>query len=168
MSEVTNELDPVGIISVLNRHGVEYVIIGGLAAVLHGSPYNTQDADVTPAPGRENLARLASALIDLDARLRVPNEPDGIPFDRSAEALEKASIWNFVTNCGMFDLSFRPSGTQGYEDLNRDAEYRQLGSEVARLASLADVVRSKEAAARGKDLAVLPTLRALLERQERG
>jgi hypothetical protein len=68
----------------------------------------------------------------------------------------------------MFDLSFRPSGTQGYEDLNRGAEYRQLGSEVVRLASLADVVRSKEAAARGKDLAVLPTLRALLERQERG
>ncbi len=168
MSEEPYQLDPVGIIAALNRHDVEYVLIGGLAAMLQGSPYNTQDADITPSSGRENLRKLATALIELDARLRVANEPEGIPFDRSAEALEKASIWNFVTICGMFDLSFRPSGTEGYEDLTRDAVSLQLGPYLVQVASLADVIRSKEAAGRAKDLAVLPTLRAMLERQQRG
>ncbi|MDQ3355109.1 MAG: hypothetical protein M3507_11660 [Actinomycetota bacterium] len=168
MPEAGYRLDPAGIIAALNRHGVDYVLIGGLAAVLHGSPYQTQDADITPAAGRENLARLAAALIDLEARLRVANEPDGIPFDRSAEALEKASIWNLQTTCGMFDLSFTPSGTGGYADLVDNAITLQLGGEMVNVASLADIVRSKEAAGRVKDLAVLPTLRALLERQERG
>ncbi len=160
--------DPIGIITALNGHDVEYVLIGGLAAVLHGSPYQTEDADVTPAPGRDNLRRLAAALVELDARLRVSNEPEGIPFDRSAEALEKASIWNFQTRCGMLDLSFRPSGTDGYADLAGNATGREVGGQRVKVASLADIVRSKEAAGRVKDHAVLPTLRALLERQQRG
>jgi hypothetical protein len=68
----------------------------------------------------------------------------------------------------MFDLSFTPSGTGGYADLVDNAITLQLGGEMVNVASLADIVRSKEAAGRVKDLAVLPTLRALLERQERG
>jgi hypothetical protein len=160
--------DPLGIIAALNRHGVDYVLIGGLAAALHGSPYQTQDADICPAPDRDNLRRLAATLVELDGRLRVATEPQGVTFDRSAEALERASIWNLQTVCGMFDLSFRPSGTDGYDDLVRGAVTVDLGGERVAVASLADIVRSKEAAGRVKDVAVLPTLRALLERQERG
>lgn len=93
-------------------------------------------------------------------------EPEGVAFDRSAEALERASIWNLQTTCGMFDLSFRPSGTGGYDDLVRGAVTMELRGEVVAVASLADIVRSKEAAGRPKDLAALPTLRALLRRQE--
>ena len=96
--------DPEAILVALERHGVRYVLIGGLAATLHGSPHITTDVDITPSPDAGNLTRLALALEDLEARLRVENEPGGVAFDRSAEALAGATIWNLVTRCGLLRL----------------------------------------------------------------
>jgi hypothetical protein len=158
--------DPAAIFRALERHRVEYVLIGGVAASLHGSPYVTTDVDVVPARGRENLARLAAALDELDARIRVEGEPDGLPFDRSARMLEGVSILNLTTRHGDLDLTFEPAGTRGYADLQRQAlEIRVHGTRVV-VAALADVIRSKEAAGREKDRLTLPTLRRLLERTE--
>ena len=74
---------PDEILEVLERHKVLYVVIGGLAAELRGSPYVTRDVDVTPARTRENFTRLAAALKELDAKLRIPDmeEPRAIPLD---------------------------------------------------------------------------------------
>ena len=74
-------LDPACIFEVLARHGVEYVLVGGLAAVLHGSTAMTNDADIVPDAAGDNLTRLSAALVELEARLRVEGEPDGVPFD---------------------------------------------------------------------------------------
>lgn len=76
-----------------------------------------------------------------------------------------AGVWNRVTRVGDLDLSFVPTGTGGYEDLRRDSLVVDLRGVTVRVASLADVVRSKEAAGRPKDLLALPTLRRLLEAQ---
>lgn len=149
---------------VLEAHGVAYVLIGGLAASLHGSPHVTTDVDITPSAERSNLARLAAALVDLDARVRAPGEPDGLPFDRSAEMLARVSVLNLTTRYGDLDLTFVPSGTLGFEDLRRQAiEITVHGARVV-VAALADIVRSKEAAGREKDRLTLPTLRRLLDR----
>ena len=78
-------LDPA--LAALDRHRVAYVLIGGFAAQQHGASRPTEDIDITPADDPENLARLAAALRDLDARIRVTDLPEGIPFDTSAEAL---------------------------------------------------------------------------------
>ena len=159
------EFDPQEIFAALERHGVRFVVIGGVAAILHGAPHVTTDVDIVPEEGRDNLARLSAALKELNARIRVVGEPEGIPFDHSAESLARVRIWNLVTDRGNLDLTFDPSGTRGYDDLVRDAEPMTVRGVEVPVASLADVIRSKEAAGRERDRLVLPTLRRLLERQ---
>lgn len=158
-------LQAEAILAVLVRHRVRFVVIGGVAAILHGSPFATRDADITPAVDRENLERLGGALRELQARLRTPDDTGAdLPFDPVAEGLARGQIWNLTTPLGDLDLSFVPSGTTGYEDLLRDADTMELAGVTVRVASLADVIRSKEAAGRDKDQQVLPTLRKLLAR----
>jgi predicted nucleotidyltransferase len=147
----------------LNRHGVRFVVVGGVAAVAQGSPLPTEDVDVTPAPDRANLERLASALTELEARLRVPDEPDGIPFPFDASFLGGNDDWNLTTPHGNLDLIFTPPGTQGYDDLRRDAILVDFGGAEVPMASLVDVIRSKQASSRAKDHAQLPALRQTLE-----
>jgi predicted nucleotidyltransferase len=159
------EFDPQEIFAALERHGVRFVVIGGVAAILHGASHVTTDVDIVPEEGRDNLARLSAALKELNARIRVVGEPEGIPFDHSAESLARVRIWNLVTDRGNLDLTFVPSGTRGYDDLVRDAEPMTVRGVEVPVASLADVIRSKEAAGRERDRLVLPTLRRLLERQ---
>ena len=159
------ELNLARLLEVLERHKVEYVLIGGLAAVYHGSPFPTEDADITPRTDRTNLARLAAALKDLDARVRTESEPDGLPFRFNTDSLAAVQTWNLTTAAGDLDLTFKPAGTGGYRDLRRDAEPAQLYGVTVRIASLADVIRSKQAANRPKDQRVLPTLREILARR---
>lgn len=147
------------IIAALDRHRVRYVVIGGLGAVLHGSPIVTQDADICPARTREDLDLLAAALRDLHARLRVSGVPDGIPFPHDSAFLSNVQLLNLTTPFGDLDLNYLPSGTSGYEDLVRNAVTYEIGGKQVRVASLDDIIRSKEAANREKDRAVLPTLR---------
>jgi hypothetical protein len=157
--------DPAEIVRVLDAHGVRYVLIGGFAASLHGAAYVTTDLDITPDPAAANLRRLSAALTDLRARTRAPDEPDGLPFAHDPRSLATAGMWNLVTRVGDLDISSVPSGTQGYADLRRDAVTITIHGTDITVASLADVVRSKEAAGRDKDRAALPVLRRLLDRQ---
>ena len=156
------ELDLGRLLAVLNRHKVAFVLIGGLAAVYHGSPFPTEDADIAPYTDDANLARLAEALRELNARVRTEADPEGVSFACDAAGLAAAQTWDLVTNAGDLDLSFRPSGTQGYPDLRRDAIIAEIYDVTVQIASLADVIRSKQAANRPKDQRALPTLRAIL------
>jgi predicted nucleotidyltransferase len=151
------------ILRVLKQHDVRFIVIGAIAAIAQGYPLNTQDIDITPARDPANLERLANALAELGARLRTPAEDEGVPFPVDAQMLDGADMWTLRTKYGDLDLSYVPSGTQGYEDLRRDAHTEKIdGVEVA-IASLADIIRSKEAAGRVKDQAQLPALRRTLE-----
>ncbi|HEU4356202.1 MAG TPA: hypothetical protein VFT27_11495 [Actinomycetota bacterium] len=157
------EFAPQAIFQTLERHGVRYVLVGGVAAILHGLPHVTTDVDVVPQEGRENLERLSAALKEMHARIRIAGEPDGVPFDHSAESLSRVRVWNLVTDDGDLDITFVPSGTRGYDDLVRDVRTMTIRGIAVPVASLADVVRSKEAAGREKDRLVLPVLRRILE-----
>lgn len=162
---MARELDLGKMLEVLDRHGVDYVLIGGIAAVTHGSPFPTEDLDIAPASERDNLARLSAALTELDARVRTEGVPEGLPFAHDAESLASGQTWNLTTTYGDLDISLMPSGTSGYPDLARSAVSLELFGIVVRVASLADVIRSKQAANRPKDQRVLPTLRQLLSRK---
>lgn len=158
--------DASEIVGVLQRHGVRFVVIGGVAAIAQGSPLPTEDIDVTPDREPDNLVRLAEALRDLKAKLRTPQGPVDFPIDPSMLAGNTA--WTLSTRAGAFDLRFEPAGTGGYDDLRRDARSLDLGSgEPVLVASLVDVIRSKEAAHRLKDQAQLPALRQTLETQRK-
>lgn len=156
---------PQEILAALDRHGVRYVVIGGLAAILHGAPHVTTDVDIVPEEALRNLERLSVVLRELNAKIRVAGEEDGVPFGHDADSLARVRIWNLVTDVGNLDITFQPSGTYGYEDLRRDAVRMTVRGVEVPVAALADVIRSKEAADRQRDRAILPTLRRILERQ---
>lgn len=159
------DFDGPAILEVLTRNGVDCVLIGGFGASVHGSPLLTNDVDVVPDPDAPNLARLSIALYELDAKVRAAELDEPLPFHHDATSLAAGRIWNLTTKFGDLDLTFVPSGTTGFADLTRDAETVILRGTEVRLASLADIVRSKEAAGRDKDRRALPVLRELLARQ---
>jgi hypothetical protein len=158
------EADPLEILRVLERHRVRYVLIGAAAARIAGAPVVTEDIDVTPASDRQNVERLASALRELGARLRPTEGAVGVEFSIDGATLSGAETWTLTTSAGDLDIAFTPAGTRGYDDLRREASDVRLDrSLVVSVASLRDVIRSKEAAGRDKDLAQLPLLRRTLE-----
>lgn len=159
------DLDLRRILEVLNRNKVAYILIGGLAAVYHGSPFPTEDVDITPQSDPRNLDKLATALRELNARVRTDAEPGGVPFRCDGETLAASRAWNLTTDAGDLDVAFMPSGTRGYRDLRRDAIQVQLYGVTVRIASLSDVIRSKQAANRPKDQRMLSTLREILARR---
>jgi hypothetical protein len=155
-------LDPEAIFTSLAAHEVEYVLIGGLAAVLHGSPLPTLDADICPARTPENLARLAAALVELDARIRTSDTPGGVPFPRDAGFLASVDLLNLVTRAGDLDVAFLPAGGLDYTTLVTRVRPLRVREVTIPVADLEDVIRSKEAANRPKDQRTLPVLRQLL------
>jgi hypothetical protein len=157
--------DPDPIIETLVRHSVEFVLIGGFAAVVRGAPFVTFDVDITPKPDKQNLTRLSSALKELGARVRTQDVDGGLAFDHDADSLASAGVWNLTTRYGDLDISFVPTGTEGFGDLRRDATSETLRDLHVVVASLADIVRSKGAANRPKDQRALPLLRELLARE---
>ena len=136
------------------------MVIGGLAALAHGSPIPTRDVDITPDTDPANLARLSDALAELGATVLFDDE--ALPFSHDAESLAAAGVWNLRTDHGDLDISMVPRGTQGYGDLVRDATPTAILEVVVPVASLADIIRSKQAANRPKDQRVLPVLREIL------
>ena len=162
-----SRFQPEAMLRTLEAHGVHYILIGGLAATLHGSPLRTGDANICPARDPENLERLAQALRQMDAKIRTAGEPDGLPFACDARFLRGVELLNLTTRFGDLALSLRPAGTAGYEDLFQHVEHYDLGGLVVPVAALADVIRSKEAANRPKNQAALPTLRSLLAHRQR-
>ncbi len=164
----SSDFDPARMLSALADREVRFILMGGMAAVLHGDVGVTVDIDVVPERTDENLRRLAEALRGLGARIRTEGVPEGLLFDCSAEFfhnLPPDSLVNMTTEAGDLDVTFCPSGTSGFEDLQRDAIDIEAADRLNILvASLEDVIRSKEAAGREKDRLALPRLRRLLDR----
>ncbi|HYO60378.1 MAG TPA: hypothetical protein VEU29_00585 [Actinomycetota bacterium] len=147
----------------LGEHEVEYVLIGGFAATVHGSALRTEDVDVCPRRGASNLGRLAKALVALEAKEYDPGKGELVDRSWDADTLAADTTWILGTPFGRLDLVFQPAGTAGYDDLARSAVEVNLDGLVVRVASLEDVIRSKEAVNRPRDREQLPTLRRLLD-----
>lgn len=161
MSDVGSgkELDGETIVATLNKFGVKYVVIGAFAAQLQGAPIpRTRDLDVTPSTDAANLKKLSAALRELHAKIRTAEVSEGLPFDHDGNSLARTRMWNLTTPHGEFDICFVPSGTQGYDDLARHAHIVESHGESVPIADLDDVIRSKEAAGRPKDIVHLPIL----------
>lgn len=165
-------LRPRAILDVLERHGVEYVVIGGIGARMWGSPRHTDDLDICPATTRENKRRLAAALDELRARLRPPGlEEEGFAPPGGWDERTFGSLVSLAatTSLGWLDVWFVPDGTTGYDDLVRNAGDAVVGTHTIKVAAIEDIIRSKTAAGRNKDLAALDHLYELERlRRERG
>lgn len=153
------ELRPRALLEHLSRHGVDYVVIGGIAAVLHGSERNTFDLDVCPARDPVNLEALGSALLEVGARLRGIEED--VPFVPDARALSGVEILTLDTALGPLDLVMRPPGVAQYGALRRRAERMDAGGVAVLVASIEDLIGMKAACDRPKDREDVERLEAL-------
>jgi hypothetical protein len=159
------QFDPVHIMRRLKAHGVQFVLVGGLAAKAHGSPTLTVDIDVCYARDRDNLERLAAALGELGAVLR--GAPPDLPFHPNRATLERGEMFTLTTDFGDLDLLGNPAGVSGYATLKANAKDAELdGGLVVPVASLDDLIRMKRAAGRPKDRIELEILGALRDEIE--
>ena len=110
------DLSAEPILDTLRRHAVDFVVIGGLAGMAHGSTFPTFDLDVAYSRDRSNLERLAAALRELGARLRTPGDEEDLPFQLDARSLENGANFTFRTRFGNFDVLADPGGIRSYED----------------------------------------------------
>jgi hypothetical protein len=156
------EFQPWQILRVLEAEAVDYVIIGGIAAVLHGSTLPTQDVDILPLRESGNLDRLARALTRLGARIRTSGESVETTID-GAFLHATPTMLNLVTTYGDLDVAFDPAGPKsGFDEWNANSLAIDVGDGlVVRVAALADVIQSKAAANRPKDERALPYLESL-------
>ena len=153
------EFDPGPVLEALVRHGVDFVLIGGIAAIVLGSSYSTSDLDVAYARDRANIERLAEALRELGATLR--GAPPGIPFRLDADGLEAGLNFTFTTRRGDLDVFGEPAGAPAYEELKRRASVEQIGGVEIRVASIDHLIAMKQAAGREKDRLLASQLQAL-------
>lgn len=159
---MTGSYDPIHGLQVLNEHEVRYVVIGGFAGVILGSSLLTVDLDVCYDRTPDNLHRLASALGELHARLRVAGVDDDLPFILDARTLAAGDSFTFVTDVGDLDVLGTPSGTTGFGDLAERAGTYDLGDGLHVLVvDLEDLIRMKRAAGRVKDATHILVLEAL-------
>ena len=143
----------------LAEHGVEHIVVGGVAAVLEGAPISTFDLDLVYQRSRENVERLLAALAALDASYR---DPAGRVMRPAAEALERGGHHLLFTSAGPLDLLGTIGSDQGYEELLPRSRPFDLGGLEVRVLELAAVIETKEQTGREKDRSVLPVLRETL------
>lgn len=160
--------DPRLICSALDAEGVRFVLVGGFAAAIHGSPLPTSDVDIVPARDDENLERLARALNRLHARLRTEAGPVDVRID-GGFLRAMPFMLNLVTDYGDVDLTFSPAGgLDGFEEWDSGAVDAEIAPAlVVRIAALDDIINSKRAAGRAKDEHALPYLESLRDEIQR-
>jgi hypothetical protein len=149
VAELPVPLDAERILRTLAEHEVDYVLIGGLAVQTHGHVRTTNDADLIPAPGPDNLARLAATLRALDARVLNPGQEDT---EIDAAMLPRATIWQFTTRDGGIDVMHEVPGGASYEELSDRSLRVQLGDVEVPVVDLDDLIRMKLARGRPVDL----------------
>ena len=151
-------LDPTRVFETLNRHGVDYVVIGGFAVIAHGHVRATKDVDLVASEERGNLERFAAALRELGARLR-GIDAEHLPVDpANPDDLGNGANWTMVTDAGWVDFMARPPGAAVYAQLrSRSVRRRVRGVEVP-IVGKDDLIRMKHAAGRPRDLADIAAL----------
>jgi hypothetical protein len=175
----TNDGPPLELgrlIGVLDRHGVKYLLCGGAAATAYGAERPTEDADCVVSRERVNLDRLAVAMRELNARLRVAGMTDAeanlLPVQIDGATLADLSITTWMTDAGPFDvlagLAALDDRLVMYEELVQRESVLQGQGFVIHAAGLDDIIRAKEHADRPKDREALPELRAIRDSRVAG
>lgn len=157
------------LLQLLDRYAVRYVVVGGLAATVHGATRVTFDLDLVPEWTDENLDRLASALSAAEAELQAPDSRTRIVFPIDAQSLRPLEVSTWRTRLGDLDVIIgTPTATRGvlarYDSLAPRATKRESFGVTILVADLDDVIESKQALGRESDLVALPELHRLRAR----
>jgi hypothetical protein len=153
------------LVSRLAEAGVRYVLVGGFAGTVLGSPRITIDLDIVYGRDAENLRRLCTALEPLDPYLR--GAPRGLPFRLDVPTLERGLNFTLTTTAGDIDLLGEIAGGGDYRRLSVNAQTLRVFGHDVEVVTLAQLVHLKRAAGRPKDLEAIAELEALAEEQRR-
>ena len=154
-------VDYLAILRTLHQHEVEFIIVGGVCAVLHGAPLATFDLDVVHSREPRNLTRLMAALEELNAHYRIPGRFEERP---GLSHLASAGHQLLMTCFGPLDLLGTIGKGRDYSQLLDETVELEVGGGLkVRVSSLESLVKTKEETGQEKDRAVLPVLRRLLE-----
>ena len=158
-------VDVLALIRVLAGAGVEFVVVGGIAANIHGAARTTLDLDVVYGRSPENLSRLVAALAPHAPYLR--GAPPGLPFTWDVPTIQRGLNFTLTTELGDLDILGEITGGGRYEDLLGRAESVDLEGYRCLVVTLPTLIALKRAAGRSKDREALAELEALLEERER-
>jgi hypothetical protein len=148
-------LDAQRILEELTRHGVDYVLVGGMAAQTHGNTRVTNDVDLIPAPDPDNLDRLADALRALEARVLNPGHEQ---LEIDAQMPPRATIWQLATPHGDVDVLHEAPGAAPYAELRERALVISIDGATIPVAGRDDLIRMKLARGRPVDRADVAAL----------
>lgn len=149
------------LLPVLCQAGVEFILVGGLAAVVHGASRATYDVDVVYSREPENLDRLAQALSPYDPYLR--GAPPGLPFKWDRETIRRGLNFTLTTSLGSIDLLGEIAGGGSYQDLVPGSNEIEIFGIRCLCLDLEHLIRTKRAAGRPKDLEAVAELEAIQE-----
>jgi hypothetical protein len=162
---MAGELRVDRLLEALTARGVDFVVVGGIAATLLGSARDTFDLDICPATDPGNLNSLGKVLVDIGARLRGVDED--VPFVPDGTILGRVEILTLETELGPLDVLIRPGGSPPYSQLRRRAERKDLGAFSVLVASVDDLIAIKSLAGRPKDQVVVEELEAIKRLRKR-
>lgn len=151
---------PREILRALARHGVTYVVVGGVAVQAHGGQRLTQDLDLVVPPDRENYDRLAAALADLDARI-LGQEGERSAAPPSAGLIASGEFWHLDSDHGMVDVIVLPAALGSFDAMRERAHDVELGDVVVPVAARDDLIAMKQASGRPQDLEDVELLEGL-------
>ncbi|MEO8605090.1 MAG: hypothetical protein ABI629_21160 [bacterium] len=154
------QADLIGLLDALSTCDVEFIVVGGAAALLHGGLAMTQDLDIVPRLVSDNIERLVAALAGIDTEIREPGTRHLRP---TAELLAAGGQVRLLSNLGPLDVLGRLHDGRSYDDLLAHSEWIEDGTRHIRVVDLATLIEIKSAAGRAKDRIVLPMLVRLLQ-----
>jgi hypothetical protein len=153
--------DFAGLIRALADGGVECILVGGVAATIHGSARLTRDVDVVYARRPDNVARIVAALGPFEPYLR--GAPRGLPFRWDDATVARGLNFTLTTTIGDIDLLGEITGGGGFDDLRRHAHPVHVFDRDVLCLDLPTLIRVKRAAGRPRDLEVIAELEAIAE-----
>jgi predicted nucleotidyltransferase len=154
------------ILTRLNNHGVEFVIIGGVAAILHGAARLTLDVDVCASLAEPNLSKILTALRGTHPRWRMhPNKP---PLPDDPARLQGFRHLYLDTDIGILDVLTEVTGIGCVDDVLRHSTTLDVGGIRFRVLDLDTLIASKKAAGRKKDLEAVKELELIREKLRGG
>lgn len=156
---MAREFQLIGYLRLLAENDVEYILVGGVGARIQGTATTTQDIDLMPEPSVENLERLARALSDASTEKKWPTST-GYRSHPVVDAMEfrTSDVSSYRTRFGVIDVLMELPGVGSYDATQRNARRYEWESLIISVASIDDIITSKETADRAKDRRALDAL----------
>ena len=153
------------LLRILSEAEVDFIVVGGVAASVHGSPRLTLDLDIVYERSKDNIERLVQALTPLKPYLR--GAPPGLPFQCDTETMRRGLNFTFVTTLGSLDLLGEITGGGGFDNLKPHSVLVKLHGFDCLCLDLVWLIKVKRAAGRPKDFEAIAELEAIVEEQNK-